>query len=90
MLTKIRTWGNSQGLCIPKDFLRQLGLNVHDRVEVTIENDHIIIRKDNSFAEKAQALETLKTLRKQVKPLPADFDWKEELCNALDERFGNV
>lgn len=90
MLSTIKPWGNSQGLYIPKEFLKQLGLNVHDRIEMTIEDGRIIIKKDNSLTEKEQALETLKNLRKQLQPLPADFDWKEELGQALDERFGNV
>lgn len=90
MISTIKPWGNSQGLYIPKEFLKRLGLNVHDRIEMTIEDNRIIIRKDDSLTEKAQALETLKELRKQLKPLPSDFDWKEELSQALDERFGNV
>lgn len=90
MVSTIKPWGNSQGLYIPKEFLKQLGLNVHDRIEMTIEDGRIVIKKDNSLTEKAQALANIKELRKQVKQLPADFDWKEELGQALDERFGNV
>ena len=90
MLSTIKPWGNSQGLYIPKEFMKQLGLTVHDKIVMTVEGNSIVIKKDNGLSEKAQALETLKELRKQIKPLPADFDWKEELCEALDERFGNV
>ena len=87
MLSTIKPWGNSQGLYIPKEYLKQLGLNVHDRVEMTVEEGRLIISKDNSNSDKAEALEVLKKLRK---PMASHFDWKEELCEYLDERYGDA
>ena len=87
MLSTIKPWGNSQGLYIPKEYLKQLGLNVHDRVEMTVEEGRLIISKDNSNYEKAEALEVLKKLRK---PMTGHFDWKVELCEYLDERYGDA
>jgi antitoxin MazE len=43
MKTTIRRMGNSQGILIPKPILVQLGLE--DEVEMTVENDALIIRR---------------------------------------------
>lgn len=45
MQTNIRTWGNSQGLCIPKDMLRQLGWTNREDVEIIVSGEQIIIEK---------------------------------------------
>ena len=45
MQTSIRTWGNSQGLCIPKYMLRQLGWGMQEDVEITIRGESILIEK---------------------------------------------
>jgi antitoxin MazE len=45
MTTAISKWGNGVGLRIPQPFLRQLGLEVGDRVEFKITDDKIIISK---------------------------------------------
>ena len=37
MITKIKKWGNSQGLRLTKDILADAQLNVGDEVEVIIE-----------------------------------------------------
>jgi len=34
--TRLRAWGNSIGLIVPKSVLREEGLSVNDEVEVTI------------------------------------------------------
>ncbi|WP_179405356.1 AbrB/MazE/SpoVT family DNA-binding domain-containing protein [Burkholderia guangdongensis] len=43
MKTTIRRMGNSQGILIPKPILAQLGLE--DEVEMTVENDALVIRR---------------------------------------------
>ena len=48
MQTNIRTWGNSQGLCIPKYMLRQLGWDMQEDVEITIHGESILIEKAGS------------------------------------------
>ena len=45
MLTTIQKWGNSQGVRLPKTILDVLLLQENDQVEVTAENDTIIIKK---------------------------------------------
>ena len=41
----IRTWGNSQGIRIPKDILNKMKLNTSDILEIEIEKDAIVLRK---------------------------------------------
>ena len=45
MNTKIKKWGNSQGIRIPKAFLETLDLASDDSVEIFTEQDKIIIKK---------------------------------------------
>ena len=45
MITAITKWGNSQGVRIPKVFLDNLSLKNSDTVELTIDNDTIVMKK---------------------------------------------
>jgi len=45
MNTKIKKWGNSQGIRIPKAFLETLSLSSEDSVEIFTDQDKIIIKK---------------------------------------------
>jgi antitoxin component of MazEF toxin-antitoxin module len=45
MQTAIVKWGNSQGIRLPKAFLKNINLSEDDTVEVTSENDTIVIKK---------------------------------------------
>lgn len=42
--TKIKKWGNSQGLRISKDFLKFFGLGIDDEVSITKDRESIIIK----------------------------------------------
>ena len=83
MLTNIRAWGNSQGLCIPKDMLLALGMNVKDQVELTVQDGNIIIKPYRPLDSKRQAAMNLKSMRKSI----PDIDYKEEMNSYLDERY---
>ncbi len=39
----INKWGNSQGIRIPKSYLKRLGLEIGDEVEIRIEDEKLII-----------------------------------------------
>ena len=41
----IRSWGNSQGIRIPKDILDKMKLKVSDVLDMEIEDDAIVLRK---------------------------------------------
>ena len=41
----IRAWGNSQGIRIPKDILNQLELGISDTLDISVQNDAIVLKK---------------------------------------------
>ena len=45
MFTTIQKWGNSQAVRLPKAILESVALEENDKVEITSDNDTIIIRK---------------------------------------------
>jgi len=59
-MTKIRKWGNSQGVTIPKSMLDKLHWLANEAVEVVMENDGIIIKQ--------------KEPRKNIEDLFVNFD----------------
>ena len=84
MQTSIRSWGNSQGLCIPKDMLRQLGWSNREDIEITVSGDKIIIEKVRPRDIREEAFNQIRALRKPA----VDFDAKTELQEYLEERYG--
>ena len=44
MLTKIRMWGNSLGLRIPKSFAAETGVEAGSAVDISVENGDLVIR----------------------------------------------
>lgn len=53
MRSKLQKWGNSQGVRIPSSFLKEIGLKENDNIDISVDRDSIIIKKDNykSFDE---------------------------------------
>lgn len=45
MLTRIKKWGNSQGVRIPKAFLDNIGITEEDDIEITSDQEKIVIQK---------------------------------------------
>ena len=43
--TVVRLWGNSQGIRISKELLNLLGITVNEEVNLSIENNRLIISK---------------------------------------------
>ena len=75
----ISKWGNSQGIRIPKDFLKTLGITSDTPLDIDIKNDSIVISKKYKH----------KTLKERVKesgvPLSfeKDIDWGEPVGNEV-------
>ena len=68
----IRAWGNSQGIRIPKKVLDEMNLKVSDILELEIENDAIILRKQfthKTFEERLAEYNGEITI--------CDYDWGE-------------
>ncbi len=43
MFTTIQRWGNSQAIRLPKAAIEKAGLQENDRVEIRVENGHLLI-----------------------------------------------
>lgn len=47
MITAVRKWGNSLGVRIPKNIASQIELTDGNKIELTVENNIINIKKSN-------------------------------------------
>lgn len=68
----VRSWGNSQGIRIPKEVLDKLDIRVTDILQLDIEQDSIVLRKTfkhRSFEERLAEYDGKITV--------VDFDWGE-------------
>ncbi len=72
MEVAIRSWGNSQGIRIPKEILDRMQLKVSDKLDVTIENDSIVLKK--AFSHKTFE-ERLAEYNGEISI--CDFEWGE-------------
>ncbi|MFN2603547.1 MAG: AbrB/MazE/SpoVT family DNA-binding domain-containing protein [Gemmatimonadaceae bacterium] len=45
MVTSITRWGNSLGIRIPKAYAQQVDLTENTEVEISVENDAIVVRR---------------------------------------------
>ena len=70
----IRSWGNSQGIRIPKEILEKLQLKVSDVLDITVENDTIVLKKQ--FVHKSFE-ERLAEYNGEISV--CDFDWGEPM-----------
>lgn len=68
MITNIQKWGNSQGVRIPKALLDMINWNKNDQLNMTVENNKIVIEKVKQ--------------RKTIKELFEDFDGDYECIDA--------
>lgn len=75
MQTHIVKWGNSRGIRLPKVLLDSVHLADNDAVEITTENNQIIIKK----AENKKAYPTIQERFKDFEGVyePIDMDWGE-------------
>ena len=70
--TTLKTWGNSQGILLPKKLLASLNWNVSDPLELEVSDDELRIRKP--FVHKSFE-ERLAAYAGQIEV--CDFDWGE-------------
>lgn len=82
MLTKIKKWGNSQGVRIPKAYLETLRISDEDDLEIITDQEKIIIKKANSndHVMIKDRLETfygkpIEDLLSKYKEPQEEFDW---------------
>lgn len=63
MLVMLNKWGNSEAIRIPKILADTLGIHSGDKVEMTIENDALVIKKSE-----LKGRELVATLLKDYEP----------------------
>ena len=49
MLTKVQSWGGSQGIRLPKKIIELMGIQVNDSVELLADRNKIIIQKPQKY-----------------------------------------
>jgi len=59
--TRIEKWKNSSRIVLPKAVLDAIGISCNDIVEITAENNTIIIRKQNSTTNHKSLKQRLET-----------------------------
>ena len=75
MTVTVSKWGNSQGLRLPKDIVKKLGLAIGDVLEVTTENNKVIlepVKKKKKY-----------TINELVKNIPDNYKATEEFNSAM-------
>lgn len=45
MQTQVKSWGNSQGIRIPKEILQNAGITLNDILDISISNGMIVLSK---------------------------------------------
>ena len=71
MVTRVRKWGNSQGLRIAKSLLDEVGIHVGDRVRVSVRDRRLVV-------EPAAAVRGRHDLRALVADMPDEYRVAEE------------
>ena len=77
MQTTVVKWGNSQGIRIPKAFLKSMEITENDPVDVILDNEKIIIKKSNTVEHKT-------TKKRLIEFYGEDFDQKSEYQEEID------
>lgn len=68
MQSQVKKWGNSQGLRLPQELLRQVNLAVGDEVDISVEDQKIVIVK----SRRRRSLDEILAL------MPMDYQATEE------------
>ena len=75
MTAVISSWGNSQGLRVPKDIMKELQLSIGDKMNIVIENDKIVLEPIKEERIKYN-------INDLVKQLPSNDNASEEFNDA--------
>ena len=78
---RIQKWGNSQGIRLSKKLLKDLGIDINDKIEITLNGEEIILKKVKKYVN-------LDDLFKDYKEdYRKDFDEFEFLGEAQGREF---
>lgn len=73
MQVQVKAWGNSQGVRIPKEILRDAGISLNETLDITVSNGVIMLEK--TFKHKTLE-ERAAEYGGQLK-LDGEYDWGE-------------
>lgn len=73
MDSKIQKWGNSCGVRIPNNFLKELGITVNDIVSMKQEDNRIVIEKKKNSISFNERIKNYKGPN-----LAKEFKWDDE------------
>ena len=86
MQTSVVKWGNSHGIRLPKAFLQSIKIKENDIVDVTLENERIIIKKVNKKEHKTTKQRLIdfygEDLKKYAKT-QKEIDWGQPVGNEV-------
>ncbi|MGI6585137.1 MAG: AbrB/MazE/SpoVT family DNA-binding domain-containing protein [Gracilibacteraceae bacterium] len=70
---KVQKWGNSQGVRIPKYILEKAKLNEGDAVEISVEDDKIVIFRPKRQPKQYTISELFENYKAEYKPEEPDW-----------------
>ncbi|MGA1847631.1 AbrB/MazE/SpoVT family DNA-binding domain-containing protein [Deferribacter abyssi] len=73
----IQKWGNSQGIRIPKRYLRKIGLDVGDVIEIEIKGNNLILKPVKSI--KRPKISIYDLFEKNRDYQTEEYDWQKPL-----------
>ena len=50
-MLRVQKWGNSQGIRLPKKILKDLGIDINDKIEISLNDGEIILRKVKKYID---------------------------------------
>ena len=48
---RVQKWGNSQGIRLTKKILKDLGIDINDKIEISLNDGEIILRKVKKYID---------------------------------------
>jgi antitoxin MazE len=73
MVTKVQKWGNSQGLRLSKDLLREAEIEMGDPVDVVVRQGTLVVTPIRRVRGGHDLRELVRRIPKDYKP--EEFDW---------------
>lgn len=73
MLAQVKAWGNSQGIRIPQEILKEIRIKTNDFLEIEVVNDEIILRKKDRHRTLAERIAKAGGSLEHV----SEYDWGE-------------
>lgn len=73
MLAQVKAWGNSQGIRIPQEILKEIKIKTNDFLEIEVVNDEIVLRKKNRHLTLAERIAKAGGTLEHV----SEYDWGE-------------